>query len=123
MGEKDKVHETVEYEIKKQFSPALIEFPESRERKLQTSKLRIKISNRASKDLTVVGLVYLLVKGEKVAEEKQVRSISKKGDKKGDYFEDAGYSPHKIPVAVRSKERDIFSDRRKTKPTNEKIET
>lgn len=84
---------------------------------MQTSRIRIEISNKSSKDLTFVGLVYLLVKGEKLAEEKQAKSISKKGDKKSDYFEDATYSPHKIPVAMRNKEAAIFSDRRKTKPS------
>lgn len=58
-----------------------------------------------------------MVRGDKIQEPKGGRNISKKPEK--EFFEDPGYSPHKVPVASRLRDNKlVFSDRNKVKDSH-----
>ena len=54
-----------------------------------------------------VGMIYIILKGERVEEKKTVAKM------KDDYFEDAKMSVHRQPVSARKKE--LFENRNKTR--------
>jgi hypothetical protein len=73
---------------------------------METSKLRIELTS--SDEMFGIGLVYLMVKGEKTADDKP-KSVSKPG--KDDFFTQARDLPGgKLPVAIRAK-KEVFAKR------------
>ena len=106
LGDRKVVQESISSDIE-QNKANLIEFKESRERKSVTTRVRVELINKKAPILGV-GLIYILLKGEKV--EDKSKSVAKIKD---DYFDQAKYSVHKHPVSVRKKE--VFDNRSKTR--------